>query len=168
MRRLNADERGAGFLEFALLLPVLALIVAAAQPLMGALLDHVDVSRAVSAGARYATKVDTNPGSADDGSCGSFSRRRTAQEVKEYVAATSRVITEPTAVEVTTVDIRSGASVMHPCKATATSPVTVSASTTRPSGVLGRAANALSGLVGGDGIFPEQFTISNTATATLE
>lgn len=154
-------------MEFALLLPMLALLVAAAQPVMGALIDHVELSRAVAAGARYATKVDANPGTADDLVCGDFSRRRTTPQVQEFVASTTRVIDDPGAVSVTTVT-PSGDEVAHPCRGTATSRVTVAAVTTRSSGPIARAANALSAFLGGDGIFPPELTIGNEATATLE
>ena len=81
MSRLRTED-GASTLELGLVLPVFLFLLMIVMPLVDAGREYVVASRAVAHGIRYATRVDTNPRLAPDGS---LTRRPTISEVEAEV-----------------------------------------------------------------------------------
>lgn len=82
-------EDGAATVEFALILPILLVIVALMAPLVRAGYEYMVLQRAVSHGVRFASRADVNP--RNDG--GTWTRRPSEAEVQSFVRDAAAPIT---------------------------------------------------------------------------
>lgn len=89
------DDRGVSALELGLMLPIMALVIAVAIPVISAGYRYMQLNRATAAGIRYASRVDTNPRNSSAG----LTRRPTTAEVVAFVTDAASPLT-PTAVTV--------------------------------------------------------------------
>lgn len=87
IRKLRRGERGAAAVEFAMVLPVLMLFLAALAPLIRFGYDYMVVQRAAAHGVRYASRADVNPRLADDGT--TLTRRPSNTEIAQFVSDSS-------------------------------------------------------------------------------
>ena len=144
---MKARERGAASVELGLLLPALMVLVAMAAPMLKAGWEYMVVSRAVSSGVRYASRVDVN---ARVSPTGTLTRRPTAAEVQQVVVSAASPLA-PGSVTV----------VPDPSTSLPGEPITVTASFEVTFGPLAQAANAVSNLFfNKPGAFPVQKLIT--------
>lgn len=153
MRRLRAESGGAT-MEFALLLPLLMLLLATAAPVVKAGWEYMVLDRAVAHGVRYASRVDVNARTFSGG----LTRRPTAEEVQAFVRQTAAPLL-PSAVTVTP----------EPTSALPGEQITVEATYEISFAGVAAAANGVDAvLFGGDGIFPQSMTVMVSATGREE
>ncbi len=156
-------ERGAAAVEFALFLPILAFIVAAAVFVVGLVLDYHTLTDISQSGARYATRAGLDP---EDPFVYSF--RRSPSQVVAYVKqlATKEGLT----VESVTVS-------PSPAKSPPGTPITVTVTAKVGTGVLGSVAGGIAdgfpGFFGGSdfpsgGCAEETFCLVSAATMREE
>lgn len=147
-------EDGVAAVELALIGGVLLLLVSTLVPILQAVVAYNDLSRATAEGLRYAVHAAPNPVvGADD--CPTLTRWPSSQQVRAQVEASlGRQL------DVFDVAPKS------PCtiRFDEDRRVVVTASIDQDLGPLAAVANAVSGLFGGDGPFPEDI-IRLTATA---
>lgn len=148
-------QQGAATVELAMLVPALMILVATAIPLLKFGMDYMVVSRAVSSGARYASRVDVN---ARVASSGGLTRRPTAAEVRQVVVNAAA----PLALASVTVS-------PEPSSTLPGGQVFVSASYQASFGPLGAAANSIrSVFFGKPNIFPQSKVITVSSRAREE
>jgi hypothetical protein len=145
--RLDRDE-GAATVELGIVLPVLLVLIAGVAPLIKFGLDYMVLSRAVSHGLRYATRVDTNAHYIPDGV--TLSRRPSASEVQAFVMdAAGPLELSPAGIAV----------VPDPLGALPGEPIKVEATYEVSFGVLADLANAVKDLLGGGSHLADSRTI---------
>jgi hypothetical protein len=130
-------EVGAATVELGIVLPVLLILVAGVAPLIKFGLEYMVLSRAVSHGLRYATRVDTNAHYIPDGV--TLSRRPSAGEVQAFVRDAAGPL------ELSVADI---AVVPDPLGALPGEPIKVEATYEVSFGLLADLANAAKDLLG--------------------
>lgn len=146
--RLGRDE-GSATVELGIVLPVLLILIAGVAPLIKFGLEYMVLTRAVSHGLRYATRVDSNAHYIHDGV--TLSRRPSASEVQAFVRDAAGPL------ELSVADI---AVVPDPVGALPGEPVKVEATHEVSFGVLADLANAAKDLIGGSGDVATSRTIT--------
>lgn len=142
-------QDGTAAVEFALMLPVLVLMVMIAVPVVSTVLGYIDLNEASEAGARYATAAHLDPENP-----GVYRFRPDADAVETYLRRISDVPLESVSVS------------PDPATALPGTQVTVTVTHRVPMGPLARVANFFAGLVGDDPLFPDGGLVL-TSTATM-
>ena len=142
-------------LELAIVLPALMMLLVAFVPVVQAGVGYMIVSRAASAGLRYASRVDEN---ARRASTGELTRRPSGAEVDEFVRDAASPLTP------TTVETRVSGVVADPSSALPGETVTVGVTYEVTFGPLATLVNAAMQLVpGGPAVLPMSKTVSVTS-----
>lgn len=183
LRARARGERGVAAVEFALFLPLIALVVFASLPLLERMTITTDLHRAAWEGMRYGVKVrpnpvDNDPAFACSAATGRITRRHTVDEiVAETRRAASHLLGDPDGVAplpastsvVVEIDGTPHTTGPATCTVQASIPVRVVVSVTRPAGPAAGVANGVAGLFGNDdGIFADPYTVTVDAVGILE
>jgi hypothetical protein len=138
--------------EFAVLLPVLLIAALVAVPVILRIQEANRLDQAVGAAIRYATKAAPNSfaSSPEDppGTCPDLRRRRSADEVRNFLSLASEGIVTPDQVAVLVTPANPGTQTVNPCRGIPGSVVSVTATWTNDVGFVGELANNLVGLIG--------------------
>ncbi len=150
-------EEGAATVELGIVLPILLILIAGVAPLIKFGLEYMVLSRAVSHGLRYATRVDTNAHYIPDGV--TLSRRPSAGEVQAFVMDAAGPLE---------LSVSSVAVAPDPLGALPGEPIKVEATHEVSFGVLADLANAAGELLGGEGNLANSTTIKVSARGREE
>ena len=145
--RLRREE-GASALEFALVLPILMVLVSMSFPLIKSGYEYIVLSRAVAHGVRYAARADVNARYAEDGT--TLTRRPSTGEVAAYIRDT---VGPDLAGNVTNIRVMVSGTEADPRSALPGEPIHVEATYTVSYGVLDDLANAVHGVFFGGGAY---------------
>lgn len=151
--RLRSRDEGASTLELGLVLPVVMLIVTITIPVVQAGWSYLVLSRATSAGIRYATRTDENARTAG----GTLVRRPSGAEVAAFVRDAASPLT-PSDVTVTP----------EPVATMPGETVTVRVAYQISFGPLAAAANGMSSVLGGGRILPDSKVVTVSARGREE
>jgi len=146
-------EDGASAVELAWVVPILLLVLTVAVPSLEAGWRYMSMSRAASAGIRYATRVDTHPRQSSVG----LTRRPTTTEVQDFV----REAASPLELDSVTVD-------PEPAGALPGEAITVTVTHGVSYGPLASVANTVAAAFGGRGILPEETSVTVSARGRQE
>ena len=135
---MKRDQTGAAAIELALFLPFMALLLAMAVSTTGLVSDQNHLNHVTETAARFATRADDDPTSP---------RPHGTPPTAGAVAAYVEEISDLPVVEVT---VTPDPTLTYPG-----GDVTVSVTLQHDAGPLGSVANAVSGLIGRDPVFPE-------------
>ena len=134
----TADERGAAAIELALFLPMMALLIAMAVSATGLVSNQNHLNHVTETAARFATRAGDDP---------SNPRPHGTAPTPGAIAAYVEEISDLPVVQV---QVTPDPTLTYPG-----GDVTVSVTLQHDAGPLGSVANAVSGLIGRDPVFPE-------------
>lgn len=155
MFRRARGEEGAAAVEFALILPILVVLLAFVAPIVKSGYDYMILQRAVSHGVRYASRVDVNPRS--DGA-GGLTRRPSQAEVKQFVQSAALPLVVPA----------SSITVTNPRAALPGGQIEVSANYTISHGAAAAFANAVKSAFFGGGTLLADYPVTVSARGREE